>query len=335
MKSIIHLGTALFLLITAVVTMAAEQNKEGMQLLSIQKIWDAGTHNAFTDLIRFEGKWFCTFREGERHVGGDGKIRVLVSSDGKKWESAALLEESGIDLRDPKLSITPNNRLMLTIGGSIYEGKTLKGRRPRVSLSEDGRAWTVPQKVLDEGDWLWRVTWHKGAAYGMVYVAPTSSKEWTLKLVQSPDGLRYSAVTTFDIPGRPNEATIRFSKNGEATVLVRREAMDKQAWIGSSKAPYTHWTWKACGMQVGGPNFIYLPDGTMIAGGRQYHAAPEGAKMFVGRMTADTLTPELTLPSGGDCSYPGFVLHRGKLWVSYYASHEGKSSIYLATVKLQ
>ncbi len=41
----------------------------------------------------------------------------------------------------------------------------------------------------------------------------------------------------------------------------------------------------------------------------------------------------LTLPSGGDTSYAGMVWHDGVLWVSYYASHEGKSAIYLARVK--
>ena len=43
----------------------------------------------------------------------------------------------------------------------------------------------------------------------------------------------------------------------------------------------------------------------------------------------------LTLPSGGDTSYPGLVWHDGLLWVSYYSSHEGKTSIYLAKVKLR
>ena len=33
-------------------------------------------------------------------------------------------------------------------------------------------------------------------------------------------------------------------------------------------------------------------------------------------------------PSGGDTSYPGIVWHDGKLWMSYYSSHEGKARIY-------
>ena len=42
----------------------------------------------------------------------------------------------------------------------------------------------------------------------------------------------------------------------------------------------------------------------------------------------------LKLPSGGDTSYAGLVWHDGLLWVSYYSSHEGKTSIYLAKVRL-
>ena len=47
-----------------------------------------------------------------------------------------------------------------------------------------------------------------------------------------------------------------------------------------------------------------------------------------------TLQPVLTLPSGGDTSYPGLVWHEGQLWISYYGSHEGKTNIYLARAQL-
>jgi len=40
----------------------------------------------------------------------------------------------------------------------------------------------------------------------------------------------------------------------------------------------------------------------------------------------------VTLPSGGDTSYPGLLWHEERLWVSYYSSHEGKTSIYLAVL---
>jgi hypothetical protein len=70
----------------------------------------------------------------------------------------------------------------------------------------------------------------------------------------------------------------------------------------------------------------------MIAGSREH--TDKGSRTALGRMTTTSYTPELLLPSGGDNSYPGLVLHDGKLWVSYYSSHEGKTSIYLAEIEL-
>lgn len=307
----------------------------GPEIVSVDKIWDQGEHNAFTDLIRFQDRWYCAFRESAGHVGGDGQARVLVSDDGQSWKSIALLSEAGIDLRDPKLSVTADGRLMMVLGGSVYQGgKTLLGRQPRVAFSQNGSEWTAPRRVLAEGHWLWRVTWHEGRAYGVSYSAPageakTAERELTLWV--SDDGVDFQKLADLDVPGRPNETTLRFLENGDCVALARRELGDQQGWIGVSQAPYHDWKWKPCGHRLGGPNFIQLPDKTMWAGSRSY---PGGAKTVLARMTRDSYEPVLTLPSGGDNSYPGLVWHDGLLWMSYYSSHEGKTSIYLAKIKL-
>jgi hypothetical protein len=301
------------------------------QVVSVTKIWDQAPHNAFTDLLRWRGRWYCVFREADGHVGGDGKLRVLESADGKTWQPAALVAEEGIDLRDPHLSVTPDDRLMVVAGGSVYRGtKTLMGRQPRVAFSKDGRTWTPPRRVLAEGDWLWRVTWHEGRAYGVSYNG-SSAKDGTLKLYVSEDGLKYDPVTTLNVPGRPNETTLRFLPDGEALALVRREGGNTFGWIGTSRPPYRDWQWHETKHRLGGPNFLRLPDGSLWAASRSY---PGGARTVLARMGRKTYEPALTLPSGGDTSYAGLVWHDGLLWVSYYSSHEGKSSIYLARVKL-
>ena len=322
---------------------AAETNAP--QLLSCKKIWSGAKHNAFTDLIRFRDQWFCTFREADAHVGSDGRIRVLVSETGEAWASAAMLEEAGTDLRDPKLSITADNRLMLVLGGSVYQARKLVERQPRTAFSRDGRTWTAPQRVLERDDWLWRVTWHEGRAYGIVYTAPiptpsaassASPPEWTLKFVASAEGTNFHRVTRLEVPNHPNEGTVRFLPNGDCVALVRRDGLDRKAdttaWIGVSRAPYQEWRWHSAGMYVGGPDFLVLPNGTMVAAGRQLNPAPTGARTFVGRMDPDSVRPQLVLPSGGDCSYPGLVWYDNLLWVTYYSSHEGRTSIYLAKV---
>src|SRR6187402_3805582 len=91
------------------------------EVVSVKKIWDRAPHNGFTDLIRFKDQFFCCFREGLDHVGGDGVIRILASRDGEAWEDCAGVAEQGVDLRESKLEITPDGRqLYLLCGGSIY-----------------------------------------------------------------------------------------------------------------------------------------------------------------------------------------------------------------------
>ncbi len=341
--------TPRILSLVALVLLSSCVTAAGPTVVSTAKIWDQGKHNAFTDLIRWNDKWYCTFREADAHVGGNGLIRVLVSNDGEKWASIAGITEKGIDLRDPKFSITPDGRLMIVAGGSVYDGKTLIGRQPRTTFSTDGANWTEPKRVLTEGEWLWRVTWHDGKCYGVTYnpqaratkEAQDAAKtgkvepgpaEWKLKLVVSVDGEKFDLVTHLDVPGHPNETTIRFLADGEMVALVRREAGNTFGWIGRSKAPYKDWKWIETKHRLGGPNFIQTPDGTLWAGSRSY---PGGAKTVIATMTAEgAYEPVLTLNTGGDTSYPGMVWHDGLLWFSYYSSHEGKSAIYLAKIKL-
>lgn len=320
----------------------------GVQVLEVRRIWDAGKHNAFTDLVRWRGRWWCTFREAEAHVGGDGAIRVLESADGTSWISAARITEPDIDLRDPKFSVTPDDRLMIVCGGSVYRGtKVLQGRQPRVLFSANGRDWTAPARVLREGDWLWRVTWHEGVAYGVSYAngvrkpGDDPAAEWSLVLHSSRDGRQWDLVAPLPVTGRPNETTLRFAPNGDLVAMVRREGADTLGWFGVAAPPYREWKWTATGHRFGGPNFLRAPDGSWIVSTRD-HTRPspvsgKGVSTLVARLGADgKLQPLATLPSGGDTSYAGLAWHpNGELWVSYYSSHEGKSAIYLARLTLR
>ncbi|MBI1321257.1 MAG: exo-alpha-sialidase [Candidatus Hydrogenedens sp.] len=295
-------------------------------LEGVERIWDAAPHNAFTDLVRWDDKFYCTFRASEAHVGGNGKIRIIVSSKGKNWKSAALLEEEGVDLRDPKLSVMPDGRLMALMGGSIYEGKELKGKQPRVAFSEDGETWTAPQRILGEGDWLWRVTWHDGTAYGVSYGRAADNESRGAKLVKSADGVTWETISGMGTDAECNEATLRFAEDGTCYALIRRDGGDKQGWIGQAAAPYTEWQWTPCGHRLGGPEFIMTPHGWW-AGSRDYESS---ATTVLAALTPTTYEPVLVLPSGGDTSYPGMVWFDDELWMSYYSSHEEKTAIYLA-----
>jgi hypothetical protein len=71
----------------------------------------------------------------------------------------------------------------------------------------------------------------------------------------------------------------------------------------------------------------------LLASGRVRNANNE-PETAIARMTETTFEPVFNLPSGGDNSYAGMVWHDDLLWMSYYSSHQGKTSIYLTKLKL-
>ena len=302
------------------------------ELLSVQRIWDRAPHNAFTDLIRWDGRFWCAFREGRGHVSTDGRIRVLVSKDLEKWGSAGLLEMAGFDLRDASLSVTPDNRLMV-LGGAAPRPRDGVGAPTGsfVSFSADRKTFTKPEIVVQPGRWLWRVTWHKAAAYGVSYPANEGK---AVRLLTSKDGRTWRTLVEdlFD-KGQPNEATPRFDDDGTCLLMMRRERAT--GILGIARPPYTRWTWheQPDHPVFGGPNLIRTPVG-LLAAGRQYR--PDVRTILTAFDPATwKMRTILVLPSGGDTSYPGLVWHDGVLYVSYYSSHERKTSIYLAKVRLK
>src|SRR5688572_3369830 len=194
------------------------------QLLSVKKISDTAPHNAFTDLAFFKDRWFCTFREGQAHVSPDGAICILESADGEKWERGARLTRADGDLRDPKISITPDNRLLLTAAIALPKAGGKKEHRTLVWFSEDGRRWSEGKEVGDVDVWLWRIAWNGGRAYGVGYATAGAD---LVRLYESADGNVFKALvpTLFD-KGQPSEAALAFD-NDTCYCLLRRDAKGK------------------------------------------------------------------------------------------------------------
>ncbi|MFM1767733.1 MAG: hypothetical protein RJA22_262 [Verrucomicrobiota bacterium] len=299
-------------------------------LVSVRRIWNDAPHNAFTDLARHRGEWFCVFREGGKHVSPDGALRVLVSADGEQWTSAARLASTHADLRDAKITVTPDGRLMLSGAGALHPPSPVR-HRSLAWFSEDGRRWSEPVVTGDDNQWLWRTTWHRGTAYSVGY--DTAGGKFT-RLYASADGRAFRALVPrlYDT-GFPNEATLVFQPDDSVLCLLRRDGKPAPGLLGVAKPPYTNWAWKDLGVQVGGPHFLRLPDGRHLAAVRLYDAPVRTSLCWLDPQ-AGRLTECLKLPSGGDTSYAGLVWHEGLLWVSYYSSHEGRTSIYLAKVRL-
>jgi hypothetical protein len=335
MKNRFNLICGLFLgmFFVPVTASNAQETKEIFRILEVKRIWDQSPHNAFTDLIRHDRQWYCAFREGEGHVSDDGKLRVIRSADGETWESVALMEWKGGDIRDAKLSLTSTGLLMLN--GAVRFLQPLDGNNHQslTWLSADGESWEGPfacQTGL--GTWRWSATWHGGLGYSIGY----SGKDGAGCLYRTRDGKSWEVLrdSIFPQPDTyPNESSLVFEKNGEACCLLRRDKGPATALLGLSRHPYTEWEWKDLGVRIGGPKIMQLSDKRFVAAVRLYDD-PVRTSLCLIDPVVGSLKECLKLPSGGDTSYAGMVEHDGTLWISYYSSHEEKTAIYLARVRI-
>ena len=279
--------------------------------------------------MRFKDRWFCVFREGAGHVSPDGALRVITSADGQHWESAALITSPESDLRDAKITITPDGRLMLSGAGALHD-KSKHTHQTYAWFSTDGRNWSEKHPIGDPDFWLWRATWHQGKAYGIGYGC---GKDRSVRLYTSNDGRRFDPLVErlFDV-GYPNETSLVFD-GSTCYCLLRRDEGPKTGLLGIAQPPYTKWQWKDLGVRIGGPQMLRLHDGRLVAAVRLYDGGAHTSLAWIDPKSGK-LDEFLKLPSGGDTSYAGLVEHDALLWVSYYSSHEGKTSIYLAKVEL-
>ena len=139
-----------------------------------------------------------------------------------------------------------------------------------------------------------------------------------------------------------------FTADERAIMLLRRDhagefasEQSARALLGKAAPPYRDWEWQRLNVKVGGPSLCLLSSGHLLAAVRRYPQA-DGTRWQeqwteLGWIDVEEAHyhPLLKLPSGGDSSYPGMVMHNGLLWMSYYSSHEGKTSIYLAKIALE
>lgn len=243
------------------------------------------------------------------------------------------------DLRDPKLSITPDNRLMILMDGDYYIGASVSSRRPYVSFSDaSGDNFSEPEAAdvhyptadgLSNGNfWIWRLTWNnaKSAAYGFDYMNP-------LTLFKTTDGKVFRSERRLAIDGSPNEVSIKFDKQDNMYALIRRESGTALGMLAVSPPPYENFTYHELDIRLGGPEFLFLDDQTLVMGTRGFTNST--TMHIVTTNLQGEVLKTIYLPSAGDASYPGMVIHDGYLWVSYYSSKSGKADIYMAKIPLE
>ena len=172
-----------------VIALAADAGGKA-EIVDVRRIWNKAPHNAFTDLIRFKGRWYCAFREGQAHASPDGSLRVLRSEDGQSWQSVAHITSETGDLRDAKLSITAAGQPMLNGGEALHQPAAAK-HQSLTWFSADGQTWGQSHAIGDPDFWIWSVTWHEQVAYGVGY---RKAERRSTRLYRSRDGRKWEVV---------------------------------------------------------------------------------------------------------------------------------------------
>ncbi|WP_213995179.1 exo-alpha-sialidase [Arsukibacterium sp.] len=300
-------------------------------MVSARCIWQQAEHNAFTDLIWFRQALWCVFREGSEHVSPDGAFRLLRSADqGQNWHSVALISASDADLRDAKLSVDPNGKLLLLGAGALHN-REQQTHQSYIWQSADGYSWSAAQPIGEPNIWLWRMAWQQTLPSPCFAVGYRVGKDRLVRLYQGESPLQLAPLTDLYSSSYANESGLLFEPDGTALCLLRRDP--DNGLFGQSKPPYTTWQWQDIGWRIGGPQWLQLPDGRLLACVRLYDETVRTSLCWINRQTGK-LTEWQTLPSSGDCSYAGMVLRDNTLYISYYSSHEGKTSIYFARLLL-
>ncbi len=294
--------------------------------MHVKCIWQTGVHNAFTDLIDWQDALWCVFREGSAHVSPDGAFRILRSDDrGQHWQSVTVLTHATADLRDAKFAVLPDGRLMLYGAGALHDN-TPTSHQSFSWFSETGADWSQPVAIGEPNIWIWRLTWRQQEALALGYHCGPGSR--FVRAYRTSDGIAFQALAT-DIYGGSyaNESAIVYEHDGTALCLLRRDP--DNGLFGLARPPYTEWQWQDIGCRIGGPQWLQLDDGRLLACVRLYDERIRTSLCWIDRQTG-LLTEWQALPSGGDCSYAGMLIKEQRLYLSYYSSHEGQSRIYFA-----
>jgi len=334
--------------------LSASDSPAEVAVTAIRRVFHNGEHNAFTDLCRFQGHLYLTFRScPDGHmVHPTASIIILRSrDDGTNWESVHRFSVKDRDTRDPHFLVFRNRLFVYT--GTWFSGPTtinpadydLNKHLGFAAWSDDGMTWNSPIMLEGTfGHYIWRAAAFGNKAYLCgrrkpgFEIGPRGEGEKIQSLMlESDDGLIWKKRAYFQETAG-DETAFLFEKDG-SVLGVGRHGGGKSAQLLRSKPPYTEWERKDLGRSIGGPLLVKWGD-RIIVGGRK--ATPEkGPKTSLYWLVEDELKEFAELPSGGDNSYPGFVeLSPKRALVSWYSSHKRDSAgktitaIYLAELTL-
>ncbi len=323
-----------------------------VRVTNVRRVFFNGEHNAFTDLVRFQGKIYLTFRScPDGHmVHPSASIIILRSDDAREWEQVHRFQVKKRDTRDPHFLVFKDRLFVYT--GTWYSGEKtispsdydLNKHLGYAAWSDDGTQWHSPVMLEGTfGHYIWRASQFEGRAY----LCGRRKRDFDVRprgegptvqslMLESDDGLIWRKRAVFQ-EDRGDETAFLFEANGDVLAIGR--CGGKNAQLLRSRPPYKQWQRQDLDRYIGGPLLAKWGD-RYVVGGR-HNTSGRGAKTSLCWLQDDQLHEFAELPSGGDNSYPGLLpLSSTRAIVSWYSSHEkddaGKTitAVYMADLEI-
>ena len=350
----VHVQAIVLMILTVVARPVQVQAGElpQVKVSHIRRVFHNGRHNAFTDLVRFDGTFYLTFRScPDGHmVHPTSSIIILASTDAKQWKQVHRFSVDKRDTRDPHFLVFKDKLFVYT--GTWYSGETTLKREDYdlnkhlgyAAWSGDGAEWHGPIMLEGTfGHYIWRANTFGGKAYlcgrrkKNFAMAPRGEGAMVESaMLESDDGLIWRTRTLFQ-EVRGDETAFQFEADGSIVAIGRRGRDNAQ--LLRSRPPYTQWQREDLDRYIGGP-LLAIWGGRYVVGGRR-DTGDRGYKTSMCWLVNGQLHEFAELPSGGDNSYPGFVeLSPDRAVMSWYSSHErdanGKAitAIYMADLDI-
>lgn len=321
-------------------------------MLNVRRAFHNGEHNAFTDLVEFQGRLYLTFRScPDGHmVHPTSRILILESRDeGVSWEQVYEFSVPKRDVRDPHFLVFQSK--LFVYSGTWYCGDSSPETYDQNQqlgygvASADGRSWSAPRMLEGTyGHYIWRAATHDRTAYlcgrrkrGFAVTKSRAERDPIVEsaLLSSDDGWRWTTAGLFQ-ESYGNETAFLFEDDGSILAVARR-GDNRTAQFLRSRAPFAEWERTDLGQFLGGPLVAKWGDRVLV-GGRNIPRGDRKTELYW--LKDGGLQRFAQLPSGGDNSYPGFVPLSGtRGLLSYYSTHEkdadGKpfTAVYLADLR--
>jgi hypothetical protein len=321
--------------------MASTRNPDTIPALPMET-WTVvadGRHNAFTDLLYWQDHFWLAYVSSPSHFKSkQSRVVILKSKDARDWQKIAQFHGNGEDIRDPKLAVIKGQLFLYALLNKQFDPQPYK---TIVAHSGDSLTWSPFEEVTPEGWLLGRPVMSDHETW----FAPAHRIDLgTAILLRSTNGVTWEIHGTIQANDHADETAIQLLPDGHMLAVTRIEAgggifghPEANTQISRADAPYT--SWKSLGRskvtRLDGPT-LFCQDAQVYAVGRrqikvagpfEWQGSAVGRKrsaLFLVEENTGELVHLTDLPSSGDTSYPGAVIVKDKLFISYYTNETGK-----------